>query len=118
MSRIRKQRYVLICLLFVVLTAQLSGCNSTVKSGKPAKTVWLSSINLEKMTAGWGTPQKDKSIQSKPLTIAGQTFDKGAGTHAPSLMYIDLKKSCRSFTAYVGVDDEVNGNIGSVGFRI
>jgi len=33
-------------------------------------------------------------------------------------MYIDLKKSCRSFSAFVGVDDEVNGKIGSVRFRI
>ncbi|GAG46001.1 unnamed protein product, partial [marine sediment metagenome] len=121
MSRIRKQRHVSTCLLFLicaVLTAQLSGCTSATKSDKPARTVWLSSLNLEKMTAGWGTPQKDKSIQSKPLTIAGRTFEKGVGTHAASLMYIDLKKSCRSFSAYVGVDDEVNGKIGSVRFRI
>jgi len=89
-----------------------------MKSDKPTRTVWLSSLNLEKMTAGWGTPQKDKSIQSKPLTIADRSFDKGVGTHASSLMYIDLKKSCRSFSAYVGVDDEVNGKIGSVRFRI
>ena len=118
MGRIRKRRHVLTCLLFAVLTSQLSGCSSFVKSDKPARTVWLSSLNLEKMTAGWGTPQKDKSIQGKTLTIAGRSFDKGVGTHAASLMYIDLKKSCRSFSAYVGVDDEVNGNIGSVRFRI
>jgi len=120
-SRIRKQRHGLTCLLLflcAVFAAQLSGCTSTAKSDKPARTLWLSSLNLEKMTAGWGTPQKDKSIQSKPLTIAGDTFDKGVGTHAASLMYIDLKKSCRSFSAYVGVDDEVNGKIGSVRFRI
>jgi len=121
MSRIRKQRYGSTCLLFIisaVITAQLSGCSSAAKSDKPARTVWLSSLNLEKMTSGWGTPQKDKSIQNKSLTIAGETFDKGVGTHAASLMYIDLKKSCRSFSAYVGVDDEVKGNIGSVRFRI
>ena len=121
MSRTRKQRHLSTCLLFLicaVLTAQLSGCTSAAKSDKPARTVWLSSLNLEKMTAGWGTPQKDKSIQSKPLKIAGRTFDKGVGTHAASLMYIDLKNSCRSFSAYVGVDDEVNGKIGSVRFRI
>jgi len=121
MSSIRKKCFGATCLLltiFAVLTAQLSGCISTAKSDKPSRTVWLSSLDLEKMTAGWGTPQKDKSIQSKPLTIAGRTFEKGVGTHAASLMYIDLKKSCRSFSAFVGVDDEVNGNIGSVRFRI
>jgi len=121
MSRIRKEFHVSTCLLLTicaVLIAQFSGCVSAAKSDKPARTVWLSSLNLEKMTAGWGTPQKDKSIQSKPLTIAGRTFDKGVGTHAASLMYIDLKNSCRSFSAYVGVDDEINGKIGSVRFRI
>ena len=121
MSRTHNQSCVLTCLLLticVVLIAQFSGCSSVAKSDKPSRTVWLSSLNLEKMTAGWGTPQKDKSIQNKPLTIAGRTFDKGVGTHAASLMYIDLNKSCRSFSAYVGVDDEVNGNIGSVCFRI
>ena len=121
MCKIRKQRQVLtsiLLLIFAVLTAQISGCGSAAKSDKPSRTVWLSSLNLEKMTAGWGTPQKDKSIQSKPLTIAGRTFEKGVGTHASSLMYIDLKKSCRSFSAYVGVDDEVNDKISSVRFRI
>ena len=121
MSRIRKQHHVRTCLVLTicaVLTAQLSGCSSATKSDKPVRTVWLSSLNLEKMTAGLGTPQKDKSIQSKPLTIAGRTFDKGVGTHAASLMYVDLKKSCRNFSAHVGVDDEVNGKIGSVRFRI
>jgi alpha-galactosidase len=121
MCRILRQRHVSTCLsllIFAVLIAQFSGCSSVMKPNKPVRTVWLSSLNLEKMTAGWGTPQKDKSIQNKPLTIAGRTFDKGVGTHAASLMYIDLKKSCRSFSAYVGVDDEVNGNVGSVRFRI
>ena len=121
MSRIRKQRHVSTCLLLTicaVLVAQLSGCASAVQSDKPERTVWLSSLNLEKMTSGWGSPQKDKSIQNKPLTIAGRTYEKGVGTHAASLMYVDLKKSCRSFSAYVGVDDEVNGKIGSVRFRI
>ena len=121
MSRIRKQHHVSTCLLLTicaVLIAPLSGCVTAVKPDKPLRTVWLSSLNLEKMTAGWGTPQKDKSIQSKPLTIANFTFGKGVGTHAASLMYIDLKKSCLNFSAHVGVDDEVNGKIGSVRFRI
>jgi alpha-galactosidase len=33
-------------------------------------------------------------------------------------MYIDLKGGSTEFTAYVGVDDEVRGNIGSVEFRV
>jgi alpha-galactosidase len=70
------------------------------------------------MTSGWGTPQKDKSIQEQPLRIGGRQFEKGVGTHANSVLHVDLKGSCRRFSAYVGVDDEVQGNIGSVRFRI
>jgi alpha-galactosidase len=91
---------------------------SVVESEQPVRTVWLSSLNLEKMTSGWGTPQKDKSIQKQPLRIGGRQFENGVGTHANSVLHVDLKGSCRRFSAYVGVDDEVEGNIGSVRFRI
>jgi len=81
-------------------------------------TVWLASLNLSKMTSGWGKPEVDKAVQGQPMSIAGRKFDKGVGTHANSVMYIDLKGGSKKFSAYVGVDDEVNGNIGSVEFRI
>jgi len=101
-----------------VLIANFSGCSSIVKSNQTERTVWLSSLNLEKMTSGWNAPQKDKSIQSKPLRIGGIQFENGVGTHANSLMHVDLKGSCRRFSAYVGIDDEVEGKAGSVRFKI
>jgi len=104
-------------LIGVVLITHLSGCGSAFKSNKPTRTVRLSSLNLEKMTSGWGTPQKDKSVQEKPLCIAGAEFDHGVGTHANSVMHVNLKRACRRFSAQVGVDDEVT-NSGSVRFRI
>jgi len=61
MSRIRKQFHVPTCLLLTicaVLIAQFSGCVLVDKSNRLVRTVWLSSLNLEKMTSGWGTPQK------------------------------------------------------------
>jgi len=61
------------------------------------------------MTSGWGKPEIDKSVQNQPMSIAGQKFDRGVGTHANSIMYIDLKGGSKRFSAYVGVDDEVNG---------
>ena len=42
-----------------------------------AETVWLSELDLNCMTAGWGRPRVDKSIQDKLLSIAGQTFARG-----------------------------------------
>lgn len=97
----------LIC-IFLVSTCSLTH----------AKTVWLSELDLSKMTAGWGRPQADKSVQSNPLRIAGQEFEKGVGTHAHSIMYIDLAGQTQHFSAYVGVDDEVGNSTGTVRFKI
>jgi alpha-galactosidase len=81
-------------------------------------TVWLSSLDLSKMTVGWGKPQVNKSIVGKPLSIAGKKFDNGVGSHAASMMYIDLRGGSKKFSAFVGVDDEVKGKPGSVEFRV
>lgn len=40
------------------------------------------------------------------LRIAGQAFQKGLGTHADSILYVQLDGGSRRFTAMVGVDDE------------
>jgi len=82
------------------------------------ETVRLGELDLSKMTVGWGEPVVDLSIQKNPLAIAGQKFDKGVGSHADSVMYIDLAGGSKSFSAYVGVDDEVGGRIGSIEFRV
>ena len=97
----------LICILLV------SACSLT-----SAKTVWLSELDLSRMTAGWGRPQPDKSVQSNPLRIAGRQFERGVGTHAHSTMYVDLAGNTQRFSAYVGVDDEVGNSTGTVRFKI
>ena len=92
--------------------------NQPAVSGGSDKVMWLSDLDLSKMTAGWGKPQTDKSVQGKNMSIGGQKFDKGVGTHADSVMYVDLKGDAKKFTAWAGVDDEVKGQIGSVVFRV
>ena len=81
-------------------------------------TVWLSSLDLAKMTSGWGKAEIDMGVQGKPMAIGGRKFPRGVGTHAPSAMYVDLKGVTERFTAFVGVDDEVNGHVGSLEFRV
>ncbi len=98
---------------FLVCILLFSACSLTF-----AKTVWLSELDLSRMTAGWGRPQVDKSVQSNPLRIAGQEFERGVGTHAHSIMYIDLAGQTQRFSAYVGVDDEVGNSTGTVRFKI
>ncbi len=81
-------------------------------------TVWLSSLDLSVAGQGWGKPQKDKSVQEKPLSIGGRVFERGFGTHASASLYVDLKGGCGRFTAFVGVDDEVKGRPASVLFQV
>ncbi len=79
--------------------------------------VWLSDLDLSKTQQGWGEPRKNLSVEGNPLKIAGRTFERGLGTHADSLLCIELNGGSSRFHAMVGVDDEA-GTRGSVEFRI
>ena len=74
-----------------------------------AESVWLSSLDVSKTQQDWGKPQADKSVDGHTLSIAGTKYEHGLGTHAASLLYVDLKGGSTRFTAMVGVDDEVTG---------
>jgi alpha-galactosidase len=78
----------------------------------------LADLDLGKIQQGWGDPQANKSVDGNPLSIGGQTFKEGVGTHADGVLRIDLAGKARRFTAMVGVDDEVRGQVGSVVFRV
>lgn len=84
------------------------------------------SLSLEpfvNVTNAWGPVERDRSNgereagDGRALTLNGQTFARGFGTHAGSSMTFDLGGRCQSFTASVGVDDEV-GDRGSVIFQV
>ncbi len=82
------------------------------------EVVALSALDLAKMTTGWGEVQARRSVERNPLTLAGQTYEDGVGTHADSALYVELGGDTRTFAAVVGVDDEVKGQKGSVEFLI
>ena len=79
--------------------------------GARAETVWLDSLKLKLAAQEWGTPQKNKSVDGHPLIIAGKTFERGFGTHAKSILRVQLNGGSKSFTASVGVDDDANKNL-------
>lgn len=82
-----------------------------------APIVYLSSLDLSQLTTGWGKPRADKSVDGNPLSIAGRKFDHGVGTHSVSNFRLDLATNATSFTAVVGVDDDV-GARGWVEFTV
>ncbi len=83
-----------------------------------AETVWLSSLDLAAVTQGWGKPQVDKSVTGKPLSIAGKTFERGLGTHADSLVRLELKGGAERFSAWVGVDDAASHDSARLVFKV
>src|SRR5207342_1937969 len=72
---------------------------------------------------GWGPWEKDRSNGEQAagdghvLTLNGTTYQKGLGVHADSDLRFALPANCTTFTAQVGIDDEVGSN-GSVIFQV
>ncbi len=56
-------------------------------------------------------------VGGKMLSIGGQQFQRGFGTHANSVLRVLLNGETDSFSAWVGGDDEV-GKLGSVEFVV
>jgi alpha-galactosidase len=82
--------------------------------------VWLSSLDLTKMKQLAGKPGIDNNGAGKPFSIARQTFEKGVGTSAKSVLWIDLNKGSVKFIASVGVDGRVpeNSSNSTVKFKV
>jgi alpha-galactosidase len=86
-------------------------------AGEP-ETVWISSLDLSPIAQGWGQAQADKAVTGKPMAIGGQKFERGLGTHADSLVRIDLKRGAVKFLALVGVDDAAGSDHATLAFRV
>jgi alpha-galactosidase len=86
-------------------------------SCQPPQRIYLDDMDLGHMEIGWGKVHADSSVDGNPLTVAGQVFERGVGTHAISKMMIDLQGMGCKFHSYVGVDDE-SGKRASVEFFI
>lgn len=71
--------------------------------------IYLDSLDLSKMRQGWGKPQINRSIRETPLSIAGQKFERGVGTHSKSVLWLSLDGKTDKFIASVGVDDAAGG---------
>lgn len=100
----------------IVLLGIFLAINLMVYNRLLAQTVWLDQLDLSAATQGYGLPRKNKTVDGKPLTIGGKTFERGFGTHAESSLSIKLDGKATMFTAQVGIDDEVKGRESAVEF--
>jgi hypothetical protein len=64
----------------------------------------------ESATQGWGTLQTDKAVAGTPLSIGGRAFVHGLGTHANSEIVYELEGQYETFSAWVGVDDNLKNH--------
>lgn len=85
---------------------------------KAQSVVWLDKLDLSVATQGNGKPGINTSVDGKKLTIAGETFGRGFGTHAESSLLIKLNGKAQKFSALVGLDDEMEGHDPAVEFEI
>jgi len=98
-----------------VWSGQKSGAPTSVKATTPADPspgpvppapdIHLSDLQPQEATAGFGQVQKDKSSAGTPLSINGERFERGIGTHAESTITYALKPEYRRFVAVAGLDD-------------
>ncbi len=67
---------------------------------------YLSDIEWTEAYTGWGTIRKDRSVDGNPISLAGNTYRKGLGCHAPSKITYELGGKWSFFEAIIGIDDE------------
>ncbi|MEW6741268.1 MAG: NPCBM/NEW2 domain-containing protein [Planctomycetota bacterium] len=83
----------------------------------PPSAIWVETLDISVMEQEWGMPQAARSVEGNPLTIGGQVFAHGIGSHANGELSIALGGVARRFCAAVGVDQEVRER-GTIAFAV
>ena len=85
-----------------------------------ADTVELASLDLSLMSAGDGKVTVNANVYGEPITVGGERFAKGVGTHAASRYELEVTGGeCLSFSAKVGLDNSYPAaRAGTVQFRV
>ena len=92
-------------------------------ASQPSGEKFLGDLTPVSASSGFGPYEVNASNgeraagDGRPLTIGGISYPRGLGVHAASQLVYDLGGSCSTFSAIVGVDDEV-GDRGSVVFQV
>ncbi len=83
-----------------------------------AGTLWLDELDMGQVAQDWGKAHRNQSVDGHPLRIGGQSFERGVGTHANSILVLRLDGGKVRVSGSVGVDEEVAKGYGSVQFQI
>ena len=94
---------------------------NVLEKSKPVSAAEFYAVSLIRGKQDFGETRVDKSVDGNALRIAGKTYDRGIGTHACSMIPLEVPRSGRQFElkliGKVGLDDEAPGGDG-VEFRV
>jgi len=85
---------------------------------------YLTDFEWKSTQNSYAAPVKDISISHNAIRLTGEdgrekTYERGIGAHSNSTIIYDLTdKNADIFTAFVGVDRQMYGSIGSVTFQV
>src|SRR5262245_31129620 len=84
----------------------------------PPGTMWVDELGVERLSQRRGTPRVARTIRDQPIRLGGVEYPHGIGTRSISEFVIDLKGNVARFAATVGIDDAIQGTVGSVVFEV
>jgi hypothetical protein len=106
------------------LTAAAGSMILPAGAATTSSSVALSSLSPTSATNGYGPYERNMSNgesnanDGHTFSLRGKTFASGLGAHAPGVLTFAVPAGTTSFTATLGVDDEVNAGSGSVRYTV
>lgn len=67
--------------------------------------VSLTKLRWKPVVTGYGRTHIDKNIKGNPMMVGKEVFERGVGTHAPSVLVFDLPTGATRFLARGAIDD-------------
>ncbi|MCX5635393.1 MAG: NPCBM/NEW2 domain-containing protein [Planctomycetota bacterium] len=112
----------LICSILIAVGLGCQAERNISQNSQSFNTMWLDELDVSKAESGWSSPKRNKSVEGKQLSVGGEKFEHGLGTHAADILRLNLHGDVQRFTALVGVDDEVfetgKAGVSSVEFKV
>jgi hypothetical protein len=102
---------------FMAARTESGGATPSIDGEQPHRVKYLSVSETNTVRQGWGATLDGRNAAGGPLVIAGQTFQRGIGTHATSEMTFALHERWRWFRSTIGIDGGAC-NSGSVRFGV
>lgn len=93
MNHMNKKKLLLVAAIFACM------------SGHAQNAIKLSELNLSEVWQEYGKVQNGTSVTGEQASVKGQTYKEVIGTHAKSILKIDLQGDATRFRSQIGIAD-------------